>query len=163
MQRYEPRLHRYVACLIHDPDMAHDVVQDTFIKAYRNLRSYSPKHSFSPWIYRIAHNEAMNLVKKERHSRPTDATVFPDESYDAHLDELIDRSLIKEHVRSCLAQLDPKYREIVQLLYFEGMHYSDASDVLRIPPSTVGVRLMRAKTLLRAICRKKGVTGHETR
>ena len=58
MTRYESRLLRYVIYLIHDQAAAEDAVQETFIKAYQNLRSYKPSYKFSSWIYRIAHNEA---------------------------------------------------------------------------------------------------------
>ena len=66
MNRYEPKLHPYVTYLIHNQTMADDIVQDTFIKAYRNLRGFNLKYKFSSWVYRNAHNEAMNAIKKER-------------------------------------------------------------------------------------------------
>ncbi|MBP9821113.1 RNA polymerase sigma factor, partial [Candidatus Saccharibacteria bacterium] len=66
MERYEPKLMRYVVYLAHDEPMATDIVQETFIKSYKNLKSYNPKYKFSSWIYRIAHNEAMNAVKRDK-------------------------------------------------------------------------------------------------
>lgn len=158
MERYEHKLHRYVTYLIHDQTTASDVVQETFIKAYQNLRSFNQSYKFSSWIYRIAHNEAMNAVKKTRHLSDTDITELPDSEYDAHMDELVDAGLLKERVHGCLEQLDPKYRAVVQLVYFEHMKYDEVSDVLHIPTSTVGVWLSRAKAKLKAICEQKGVS-----
>lgn len=157
LQRYEAKLHRYVTYLIHDQVLAHDAVQETFIKAYENLRGFNAKHKFSSWIYRIAHNEAMNIVRKNRHLSSSDITAMPELSYDEHIDELIDAAILQEHVHGCLNKLESKYREIVQLVYFEHMKYEDVSDVLHIPTSTVGVRLSRAKMRLRKICEQKGV------
>ena len=157
MLRYETKLHRYVTYIIHDSTTAHDVVQETFIKTYQNLQGFNPRYKFSSWIYRIAHNEAMNAIKKNKHVTDDDINEMPEIGYDPRIDEVIDEDLLKDNVHKCLARLDPKYREVVQLVYLEGMKYDDVSDVLHIPTSTVGVRLSRAKDKLREICNKKGV------
>ncbi|MCA9327398.1 RNA polymerase sigma factor [Candidatus Saccharibacteria bacterium] len=156
MHRYEQKLLRYVVYLLHDEAAAADVVQDTFIKAYQNLRSYKPEYKFSSWIYRIAHNETMNAVRKNKHHSDADISTLPELAYDPHLAERIDRGFLKKDVRQCLEALEPKYREVVQLVYFEQMKYDEASDVLHVPTSTVGVWLKRAKDKLRVICSQKG-------
>lgn len=158
MQRYEAKLHRYVVYLIHDQIAAQDVVQDAFIKAYQNLRSFNPSYKFSSWIYRIAHNEAMNAVKKLGRTSDQDIALLPDDSYDAQLDEIMDKQILKAHVHGCLAKLEPKYREVVQLVYLEQLKYEEVSDVLHIPTSTVGVWLSRAKVKLRGVCTQEGAT-----
>lgn len=157
MARYEQKLLRYVTYLIHNHTTAADVVQDTFIKAYQNLNSFNPRYKFSSWIYRIAHNEAMNAVKKNKHLSDSSIDEVPDDSYDARLDELLDRTFLKEHVHDCLDKLEPKYREVIQLVYFEQMKYDEVSDVLHVPVSTVGVWLSRAKSRLKHLCEQKGV------
>lgn len=157
LMRYEAKLQRYVTYLIHDSSAADDIVQETFIKAYQNLRGFNAKYKFSSWVYRIAHNEAMNYVKKNRHLTGDDIETLPDTPYDAKLDELVDADIMEGHVRDCLAVLEPKYREVLQLVYFEHMKYDEVSDVLHVPSSTVGVWLSRAKSRLRVICEQKGV------
>ena len=157
MDRYEPKLTRYVVYLIHDPATAKDVVQDTFIKAYQNLNSFNPKYKFSSWIYRIAHNEAMNAIKKHRFLYSEEVDDLPSKEYEQNISELIDDDLLKTNVHDCLKQLETKYREVIQLVYFENMKYDDVSDVLHIPSSTVGVWLSRAKSKLKLICTQKGV------
>ncbi len=157
MARYEQKLERYVLYLVHDTATARDIVQETFIRAYQNLRSYNPKYKFSSWLYRIAHNQAMNAIKKERHTVAVESDTFPDTAYDARIDELVDAKILHQRVQQCLGRLAPKYREVVQLIYFENMKYEDASDVLRVPVSTVGVRLSRAKVQLLKICKQIGV------
>lgn len=157
MQRHQAKLHRYVTFLIHNQTIATDVVQDTFIKAYENLRSFNPEYKFSSWIYRIAHNEAMNALKKNRRLSDKDIDTLPELSYEHNLDELVDKEILNESIHGCLDKLDPKYRDVLQLAYFEHMKYEEISDVLRIPTSTVGVRLSRAKERLKRICTKKGV------
>jgi len=157
MARYEPKLHRYVVFLIHNQTMADDIVQDTFIKAYRNLKGFNQKYKFSSWIYRIAHNEAINAIKKERHMSDDDIDELPDTSYDQRIEDIVDSTILKAHVNGCLEKLDSKYREVVQLIYFEHMKYEEVSDILHIPTSTVGVWISRAKTRLKEICKQRGV------
>lgn len=156
MARYEQKLLRYVTYLLHDEAAAADVVQETFIKAYRNLKSYKSVYKFSSWIYRIAHNETMNAIRRSKHASGSDIDELPDIGYDPKLAEKIDSELLANRVRECVSALEPKYREVIQLVYFEQMKYEDASDVLHIPTSTVGVWLKRAKDKLRTICEQKG-------
>lgn len=154
--RYESRLIRYVSYLVGSQVSAADIVQDTFIKAYVHLRGYDSRYKFSSWIYRIAHNEAMSAVVKRRHISDADVATLTEASYDFDFTGVIDAEILADDVAACLRKLDRKYREIVQLIYFENMKYEEASDILRIPTSTVGVRLSRAKKQLKEICIKQG-------
>lgn len=156
MARYETKLHRYVTYLIHDQATAYDVVQETFIKAYQNLQGFNSSYKFSSWIYRIAHNEAMNAVKKMRQVSDTDIDELPEVGYDPHIDDSLDKDILKAHVHGCVAKLEPKYREVVQLVYFEQMKYEEVGEVLHVPTSTVGVWLSRAKAKLKEICESEG-------
>lgn len=159
VEAYEPKLLRYVQYLVKDADKAADIVQDTFIKAYINLRSFNLKKQFSPWIYRIAHNEAMNSIKKSKKT-----ATFSDLEFDeSHLVQefathhRLDKMFLKREVQQCLKDLPFKYKEVVALYFFEHLPYEAISDVLHIPVSTVGVRLSRAKKILKEVCTKRGV------
>lgn len=158
MARYEQKLIRYVIYLARDQVSAQDIVQETMIKAYQNLRNFNPKYKFSSWIYRIAHNETMNAIKKDRRiNRNVDIEIIEDHSRESDIMHKIDRAILRTDLNICLKKLDVKYREILMLQYFENMKYTEIADVLRIPPSTVGVRASRAKNKLKEICRQKGL------
>lgn len=158
MQRYEDRLMRYVIYLIHNEAMATDIVQETFIKSYQNLQSFNNKYKFSSWIYRIAHNEAMNSVKKEKHVvHDLDVEDIREATYETSTIRDIDRKILQGHVRACLDSLDIRYREVLMLQYYENMKYGEIADVLHIPASTVGVWASRGKAMLKRICQQKGV------
>ena len=158
MQRYEQKLLRYVLYLARDQISSSDVVQDTFIKAYKNLRSFNPKYKFSSWIFRIAHNETMNAIKKERHiNRNIDVEEMDNFSKEPSTAEIIDRSIANKKLADCMVLLEEKYREVLLLQYFEKMKYSEIADILHIPLSTVGVRANRAKAKLKKICVDRGV------
>jgi len=64
IERYQAKLSRYARKFLLDPDDAADIVQDIFIKSYQNIQSFDATRRFSPWIYRIAHNEFVNALKK---------------------------------------------------------------------------------------------------
>ena len=158
MQRYEQRLLRYVIYLIRNEAMASDVVQETFIKAYQNLKGFKARYKFSSWIYRIAHNEAMNAVKREKHIvQNIDVENIREATYETTTIQDIDRTILQGHVKACLDSLDIRYREVLMLQFYENMKYSEISDVLHIPASTVGVWASRGKAMLRRICEQKGV------
>lgn len=156
MKRYEQKLLRYIFYQTADEALAADIVQEAFIKAYENLWSYNPTYPFSSWLYRIAHNQMVNAFRKQRHVELNSDHLLETLEYDPKIAESIDRDFMKADVQDCLRQLDKKYREVLQLLFFEQMSYSDVSDILHIPTSTVGVWVSRGKSKLRAICERKG-------
>jgi len=149
-RRYTDRLVRYAMSIVKSGDEANDVVQESFIKAYRNLQSFDVKRKFSSWMYRIVHNEAMNHIRKEKR-RPWISleadTLFPHPAStepDPHEEQ--ERLGDAEEIRAVLAKIPEKYREVVELRYIEEFSYEEIADILTIPKSTVGVRLSRAKT-----------------
>ncbi len=155
IDRYSPRLLRYARRLgcIHEHD-AKDVVQESFIKAYVNLRSFDPAMSFSSWIYRICHNEAMSWFRKQR-IRPQPA---PTEDELRYLEGQADgKDLFSEvakrfqatQLQEALAKLDDTSRQVLILRFFEERSYEEISDILRKPPGTVATLISRAKKKLR--------------
>ena len=158
MERYQSKLARYARKFVSDSDESKDIVQEVFVKAFENLQSFDATRRFSPWIYRIAHNEFVNALKK-RSRGPVFGldldVVFPHLTAPERADEgALERDLRRE-LEEYLAELDPKYREPLVLYYFEGLSYKDMADILRIPTSTVGVRLARGKAMLQNIAAKK--------
>lgn len=154
LARYEGKLLRYAGkFLFYDPDGAEDVVQDVFIKAYTHIQSFDPARKFSSWIYRIAHNELINAIRKQRreHVSYFDLdTVLPHLTSGDATDAAAKATEERVAVEAALQKLDAKYREPLILFYFEDMDYQAIADVLRIPVSTVGVRLRRARKAMQA-------------
>lgn len=156
LERYEVKLTRYVRKFIANPEDAQDITQEVFIKAYRNIRSFNTNRKFSSWIYRIAHNEAINFLKKRRvQTIPLLEfdTLFPHTLKDDKLNTAQDFE-IKDMVAGSLELIDLKYRAPLSLYYLEGFDYKEISDILRIPVATVGVRLSRGKAMLQKKIKK---------
>ncbi len=159
--RYRQKLLNYGSKLLFGRGDLEDIVQEIFIKTYRNLQSFDSNRKFSTWIYRIAHNEFINYGKK--FSRQLidyfDFEVLlpkaPRAPEHKSPESEFDRERLKRLVETKLAEMEPKYREPLVLYYLEGFDYKEISEVLKLPVSTVGVRLSRAKNILKKIINRK--------
>lgn len=156
IERYEAKIRRYSRKFLSDPEGINDVLQEIFIKTYTNIQSFDTKRKFSSWIYRIAHNELVNALRKRRPILPLfDLDVFlPHHLHDDTLRKNIDKQDIKELIDKCLGRLEVKYKEPLILYYFEELSYQEIADILQIPVSTVGIRIKRAKEKVKTIYRQ---------
>lgn len=152
VERYEEKMMRYARKFLFGYQDREDQVQEVFLKAYTNIQSFDHNRLFSTWLYRIAHNEFINAIKKKgREPFPflDPDTLFPHPiSRDNPHKDLSERET-KEMLDKILDRLDAKYREPLVLYYFEDLDYQKISEIMRIPVSTVGVRLARGKALLK--------------
>lgn len=158
VERYEPKMRRYGRKFMNNGQDIEDIVQDIFIKAYKNIQSFDAGMSFSPWIYRVAHNTFINALKKNNRmplSLFDFDTIFPQPISLETADKEADRLSTKKMLDTCLDKLDLKYREPLVLYYFEEMNYPEIAEILRVPISTVGVRLNRGKASLKKIFKEK--------
>jgi RNA polymerase sigma-70 factor (ECF subfamily) len=153
IDRYQTKLMRYGKKFLNSHDDIQDIVQDVFIKAYQNLKSFDTSRRFSPWIYRIAHNACINeLRKKSRQFISVDFdTFFPHPIYvDPDVSEK-EKADMRHMLDKTLERLPPKYREVLVLHYYEDMAYKDIADILEVPMGTVSIRLKRAKESLKQL------------
>lgn len=158
IERYEVKIRRYARKFLSEQEDINDVLQDIFIKTYKNIQGFDPKRKFSSWLYRIAHNELINVLKKKKKNPLPlfDLDVFfPHYSRNNNnVKQEINRQEMSKMIDKCLAQLSAKYREPMILYYFEDLSYQEIADILEIPISTVGIRLKRAKEIIRKIYQK---------
>ena len=154
VKRYEAKLLRYARKYFFSSEDAQDLVQDIFLKAYENIQSFDASRRFSPWVYRVAHNEFVNELKKKQTRKPFFSidfdTMFPHLAAAETADSMTLARDTKEILEKYLDKLDVKYKEPMLLYYVEEMDYKEIAEILHIPVSTVGVRLNRARTQLQA-------------
>ena len=156
IERYEAKLLRYLERLgIGVREDREDILQNAFVKAYRNLNSFDPTLTFSSWMYRIAHNEAMSFFRARR-ARPQiilgeDGEMLLTElrDDDADASALAEHRLSSDELAKALEKLDPRYRTALILRFFEDRSYAEMSDILEVPVGTVSTLLYRAKRALR--------------
>ena len=151
VERYEKKLQYYIMRFINcSAADAEDIIQDVFVNAYRNLNGFDTSLKFSSWVYRIAHNEAINHLRRIT-ARP--AVVMDDERFEALASELnveheVGQSMERERIREAIGRLDEKYREAIVLRYLEDKSYEEISDILRKPLGSVSSLITRAKRIL---------------
>jgi RNA polymerase sigma-70 factor, ECF subfamily len=149
ISRYKTMLGRYVGRLLGSQrQWAEDVLQDVFIKAYVNLNDYDRAQPFSPWIYRIAHNEAVSFMRKGKAENNMitgeDAALILDRVADGDdPDAAWQRACTKGEVRKALSELEQRYRDVLVLRYLEEKSYDEIADILEMPPGTVATLINR--------------------
>jgi RNA polymerase sigma-70 factor (ECF subfamily) len=151
MRRYEDRLSAYIHHLTYlgNDDIA-DVIQETFIKAYTHLNDFDNSLKFSSWIYRIAHNEAINYLKKNTRQVKLEIDGKDEEFWDwlvadTNIEKEAIRDSHKECIKEIIANLSPEYKEVLGLRFMEDKDYQEISDILKKPMGTVATLLSRAK------------------
>lgn len=150
IERYQRKLTRYAMSILQDEYRAMNAVQDSFIKAFVHLNGFNVKIKFSSWIYRIVHNEVMNLVVKHKHEYP----MFEDMDFESD-EDIVDnfsKEEIKKRIHTCLSRMSQLYYEPMFLFFIEEKSYEEISTILRIPIGTVGTRINRAKILMKQLC-----------
>lgn len=158
--RYYPSLTRYIKRLgCYNDDDVQDILQETFISVYINLRDYDNNLKFSSWIYRIAHNKTISFFRREKiHPRVAateDQLLFMKMvADDVNLFADIDKNYLQERVRRALDKLDVKYRTPLILKFLEDKSYSEISEILHLPIGTVGTLINRGKKKFKDIFNK---------
>lgn len=150
--RYEQRLSRYVRRLgVRTQEDVQDVLQNIFIKVYKNLNGFDTALPFSSWVYRIAHNEAVSWYRK-RSVRAEGHLLYDAEDVLALLafegasaEKAFDAQINAQEISRALQELDQKYVDVLVLRFFEQKEYGEISDILKIPISSVGTLLHRGK------------------
>lgn len=154
--------------MVGDREVARDLAQETFLRAFRALDTFDQSRPFGPWLYRIATNLSINWVKRaqvstvpldvpsstgETHGEPIQ---IPDSSSEPAVRFL--EAEMQAWLRHEILMLPPDYRAVVELRHFQELSYEEIAETLNLPLGTVKTRLFRARRLLRD--RLAEVMGH---
>lgn len=155
IKRYEAKLRRYILRITNRKNEVDDLLQNVFIKTYKNLPTFNKKLNFSSWIYRIAHNESINLIGSSFIQKFVSLPDWFDIGSRDDIEETIDDEQMKMRLKNCIEQLNIKYKEPLVLFYYEEKTYEEISDILRIPVQNVGVLIHRGRLQIKKICYEK--------
>jgi len=157
VRRYQRRLTAFLGQIVGDMELARELSQEAFIRAWGALDRYDPQYRFSTWLFRIAHNLGIDQLRRRRLS--TVSLVRQDAEgeevelavVDASKDPLghFENRELAEAMRVAIAGLRPEYRELVLLRHFAGLSYQDIADLKGMPLGTVKNKLFRAHSVLR--------------
>jgi len=158
--RYKDQLMNFVFRYVGDYDQSDDIVQEVFIRVYRNKHSYRPIAKFSTWIYTIAANLAKSELRRKKRRKIFSLTgqtgerenkdfEIPDERYPA--DREADRSLKGAIIQKALESIDGKYREVVILCDIQEMSYEEICEITGLNMGTVKSRINRGRSQLQKL------------
>jgi RNA polymerase sigma factor (sigma-70 family) len=150
LEKYQDRIYSFALRLLKDPQAAEDAAQEAFVKAFRGLSSYNPAYPFSSWLFRIAHNACMDVLRAGNRTVSMDEEDFSDLPDPAlGVEDSVAASLDSARIEALLASLPPLYSEVLLLQYREDMGPAEIARVINAPEGTVKARLFRARALVK--------------
>jgi RNA polymerase sigma-70 factor (ECF subfamily) len=167
VKKYKMKVFNLAFSFTRDQEIADDLAQEVFIKAFLGLAKFRFKSEFGTWLYRITVNHAKDYLRKKGRMRKMPLENFL-ESQSVEEDEVTrkEKEQIMEQrkklVHRCLQTLPEKYKVILTLRDIQGFSYEEISTILKIFPGTVDSRLHRARKMLREklapfLCEKGGI------
>jgi RNA polymerase sigma factor (sigma-70 family) len=140
---------------------AEDVLQQTFANAYSNIVTYNSALSFSSWLYRIAHNLAVDLIRKkskfyiiDTNDQATQNQIHSNDTIMQDAQDQAESKITKERLESVLKNLDIDNRNLLTMFYLQGLSINEISNILKVTANSVGVKLTRARDKARNIIHK---------
>ncbi|MDA8245106.1 MAG: RNA polymerase sigma factor, partial [Elusimicrobia bacterium] len=151
VELYQDRIYSFALRLLKDPAAAEEAAQESFVKAFRAIASYSAAYPFSSWLFRIAHNACMDVLRAGGRTVSMDTEDFPDiPDASQRTAGSVEDALDAERIEALLASLPPIYSEALLLQYKEDMGPAEIARVLGVPEGTVKARLFRGRELIKA-------------
>ena len=162
LQRYENKLKRYIMRISYfSLEETEEILQEVFIKVWKNLRGFDDTLKFSSWIYRITRNYTISAFRKHK-SRGLDKSIqLEPEIFDNLPDELdiakeMDTNLAAQKVHKILNMLPKVYRGVLVLRFLEEKTYTEIADIMQKPEGTIATLIHRAKKRFKKIAEQNG-------
>lgn len=155
--QHNVRLFRFLIRLTGDETIAEDVVNQAFMKVWTKAASYGGQSSVSTWLFTIARNEAISILRKKQDAPLDDeaASQIEDES-DTQETRVAKRDK-GELMRQCIEKLSPAHREVIDLVYYQEKSVAEVGEILDIPQNTVKTRMFHARKQLSEHFRRAGI------
>ena len=159
VEKHSDQVYRVALKMLNNPSDAEDVLQETFIKAIRALSKFQERSSISTWLYRIAVNESLMLIRKRKPEVAVDDEPRDEESSDYPVHQIVDWCCLPEkefmsnetrsHINTAIQNLPEKFRSVFILRDIEGLSIKETSAALDLSETNVKTRLLRARLKLR--------------
>lgn len=158
VEQHRTSVYHIVNKIVHNTDIAHDLVQETFMKAFSSLAMYRSEYRFATWLYKIAANASIDFLRKKRIQalsldRPLETkdgqVEFEVPDYSFHPGRDLERKEQRFTIDEAIESLPPKYREVIIYRHKDDKSYEEIADLLGIPVGTVKARIFRARELLK--------------
>ena len=166
VRRYQRPISAYVYRMVGNYESALDLTQEIFIKVYNSLSRYRAEFKFSTWIYKIAHNAAVDHLRRNTTREQSlvagpegDTFELPIESARLTPEQESERRERRNEIESVVRALPANYRELIILRHSQDLSYEEIVEVTGLPLGTVKNRLFRAREMMRQQFVDKGITG----
>ncbi len=166
VKRYQKPITAYIYRMLGDPESSLDVSQEVFIKVFNSLDKYRSEYKFSTWLYRIAHNAAIDHLRRNPLNRQSIETENDDGAYQLQLEsphptpeQERERSEWRSEINEVVKRLPVQYRELILLRHAQDMSYDEIAEITGLPLGTVKNRLFRAREMMREIFIERGFPG----
>lgn len=156
MGRYRDSIYYMLLKMVSNMSDAEDLMIEAFGKAFKNLDQYTPSFAFSTWLFKIATNNCIDFIRKRRTStisidqssedQETQSITIQSDTPDPEEHMIIDQRI--KLLRDVVSKLKPRYKNLVELRYFNEYSYEEISEKLDLPIGTVKAQLFRARELL---------------
>ncbi len=147
--RYQRPIYNAAFWILRSADDARDVAQDVFLRVAEHVDEFDGQHRFFSWIYRIAVNEALNLLRRNGHEEWLDDEIDLAGADTANPESIAGDAERSRHIRRALMNLSHKDRTVIVLRHFSECSYQEIADILEIDEKTVKSRLFEARHRLR--------------
>lgn len=147
VQRYERRLWRVLMRFVHDPELAEDLVQDTFLRVYERLDMFDPARRFGPWLFQIGVNLSLDYLRKQKRRGwwPLFSDRHSDRPVDPETEDPRQNLDLQQEVNAVLQQIPEKYRTVLSLRDLENFSTSEIAVILKRREATIRWRLAEAR------------------
>ena len=166
VRRYQRPITSYVFRMLGDYESSLDVTQEVFIKVYNSLSKYSPEYKFSTWLYRIAHNAAIDHMRRNPVTPQSLEAENADGTYQIQIESRRpspeqdhERKEWRQEIDAVVKCLPASYRDLIILRHSRDFTSDEIADVMGLPLGTVKNRLFRAREMMREIFVERGFTG----
>lgn len=158
LKKHREAIYHVTLRIVHNPQEAEDLVQETFMKAFSSLSSYRSQYKFTTWLYRIAANSSIDYLRKRKIAAlsldeeiPTKhgriSLELADWTYNPEIDLVAKQKRFS--VEKAIDTLPKRYKEVIILRHKDEKSYEEISSILKIPVGTVKARIFRARVLLK--------------
>ena len=159
MNRYKDSVFYTMNKMCNNRDDADDLTIEAFGRAFKNLHQYNPSYAFSTWLFKIASNNAIDFLRKKKQKATLSLNVKVDSNEGVDFSSYIksesldpEEKFIRkqkiETIRLLVDNLKPKYKEMIELFYFQELSHEEISNKLNLPIGTIKAQLFRARDLL---------------
>jgi RNA polymerase sigma-70 factor (ECF subfamily) len=164
IQKYQAPLANYIGRMVKENELALDITQEVFIKAYSSLHSYRQEYKFKTWLFKIASNSVIDYWRKKKikafsidqtYNTDDDSVPFQIPSNDPSMDKTLELHEVRERIEELLEKLPVSLKELFVWRHINDLSYEEMAEIKGIPVGTIKNRVFQAKEMLRKYMEKE--------